>query len=166
MLLTSKHRSKHAAALIAGISLASDAGLAQNASDTLTLQVTVQEACSISGTTLNFGTYSSGQQAALDAEGSISYSSCPEGTLTIALDGGGAGDVASRRLTAGGGSTLDYQLYRNSTRTQVWGSGSEAQQIVLLVPDSGTVPVYGRIPGGEDVTAGTYTDTVNITMAF
>jgi spore coat protein U-like protein len=37
---------------------------------------------------------------------------------------------------------------------------------VLLVPGSGSVPVYGRIAGGQNVAAGTYTDTVNVTLTF
>jgi len=155
-----------AAALVAGLCLAPRATLAETATDTLSLQVTVQESCSLSGTTLNFGTYSSGQQTPLDAEGDITYTSCPEGLLTIALDGGGGGNVNARRLSAGNGDTLAYQLYRNSARSQIWGTGSEAQQINLLAPNSGTVTVYGRIPGGAEVRAGAYTDTVNITMTF
>lgn len=150
-------------ALAAGL-LAASAGAEETA--TLSVQVAVQESCSLSGSTLDFGTYASGQSAALDGEGSITYSSCPEGTLTIALDGGGSGNINARRLSASGGAALEYQLYRNSARNQIWGVGAEAQQIVLLVPDSGSVAVYGRIPAGQEVSAGTYTDTVNVTMTF
>ena len=134
--------------------------------DILTVRVTVQEACSIAGSTIDFGTYSAGQQTALDAQGAVTYSNCAAGTLTIALDGGASGNVASRAMANGSGNNLSYQLYRNSARNQVWGSGNEAQQVVLLVPDSGSVPVYGRIPGSQNVPAGMYTDTVNVTLTF
>jgi len=132
----------------------------------LTVQVTVQEACSIAGTTIDFGTYTGGQQAALDAQGAITYSSCAAGTLTIALDGGTVGTVAARKMGNGNGSNIDYQLYRNSARSQIWGTGGDAQQIVLLESGSGSVPVYGRIGAGQSVAAGTYTDTVNVTLTF
>lgn len=134
--------------------------------DVLTVQVTVQEACSIAGTTIDFGTYTGGQQAALDAQGAITYNSCAAGTLTIALDGGTAGTVASRKMGNGSGSNINYQLYRNSARSQVWGTGGDAQQIVLLESGSGSVPVYGRIAAGQSVAAGSYTDTVNVTLTF
>lgn len=140
--------------------------LAGSDSDVLTVRVTVQEACSIAGSTLDFGTYSAGQQAALDAQGAVSYSGCAAGTLTIALDGGGAGTTANRAMTNGSGGSLNYQLFRNSARSTIWGSGAEAQQVVLLEPGSGNVPVYGRIPGSQNVAAGSYSDTVNVTLTF
>jgi spore coat protein U-like protein len=140
--------------------------LAASDTDILTVRVTVQESCSISGSTIDFGTYSAGQQAALDAQGTIAYNNCAAGTLTLALDGGTAGNVANRAMANGDGGSLNYQLYRNSSRSQVWGTGSDALQVVLLEPDSGNVPVYGRIPGSQNVPGGSYTDTVNVTLTF
>ncbi len=153
--------------LVAVVALvAAGPALAASDTDVLTVRVTVQEACSIAGTTIDFGTYSAGQSAALDAQGAITYSNCAAGTLTIALDGGGAGNVANRAMANGSGDSLRYQLFRNSARNQVWGSGADAQQVVLLVPDSGSVPVYGRIPGSQSVPGGAYSDTVNVTLTF
>jgi spore coat protein U-like protein len=163
MLSSWKPRLLLATAIVAA---ASGSALANSDSDVLTVRVTVQEACSIAGTTIDFGTYSAGQQAALDAQGAISYSNCGAGTLNISLDGGAAGNVANRAMSNDNSDSLSYQLYRNSARNQVWGSGADAQQVVLLVPDSGSVPVYGRIPGGQNVPSGTYTDTVNVTLTF
>lgn len=163
MLSFRKPRIALAAALA---SLAGLPALAETETDVLTVQVTVQEACSIAGTTIDFGTYTGGQQAALDAQGAVTYSSCAAGTLTIALDGGSAGNVAARTMGNGNGGNINYQLYRNSARSQIWGSAGDAQQIVLLESGSGSVPVYGRIAAGQTVAAGTYTDTVNVTMTF
>jgi spore coat protein U-like protein len=142
------------------------ASVSAQETDVLTVQVTVQESCSIEGSTIDFGTYSAGQQAALDAEGTISYTNCAAGTLTVSLDGGTVGTVANRSMGNGNGDSLSYQLYRNSARNQVWGTGGEAMELVLLVPDSGSVPVYGTIPGGQNVPAGSYSDTVNVTLTF
>jgi spore coat protein U-like protein len=166
MLSSWKPRLLLAAAATTAMAAASESALANSDSDILTVRVTVQEACSITGSTIDFGTYSAGQQAALDAQGAISYSNCGAGTLNISLDGGTAGNVANRAMSSGNSGSLSYQLYRNSARNQVWGSGADAQQVVLLVPDSGSVPVYGRIPGGQNVPSGTYTDTVNVTLTF
>ena len=38
--------------------------------------------------------------------------------------------------------------------------------VQLLQPLSGKVDVYGRIPSGQAVPAGSYTDTVNVTLTF
>ena len=46
------------------------------------------------------------------------------------------------------------------------GHGADAQVHILLGTQSGSVTVYGRIPGGQVVPDGTYTDTVNITLTF
>ena len=37
---------------------------------------------------------------------------------------------------------------------------------ILIGTQSGSVTVYGRIPAGQVVPEGTYTDTVNITLTF
>ncbi len=162
MLASWKSRLLLAAAVVAFAAAPAAAG---TDTDVLTVKVTVQEACTIAGGTIDFGTYSAGQQAALDAQGSISYNGCAAGTLTIALDGGVGGNVANRRMS-NGDSTLNYQLFKNSSRSQVWGTGADALQQMLLVPDSGSIPVYGRIIGGQNVAGGTYTDTVNVTLTF
>ena len=134
--------------------------------DTATLNVTatVESACSLSGSTLDFGTYLSGQSTPNDVTGQISFVNC-SGTLTFELDGGQSGNVSARAMTSGSGS-LNYQLYRDSSRSDVFGTGSEAQQTMLLVPQSGTIDVHGRIAAGQVVPAGAYSDTVNITLSF
>jgi spore coat protein U-like protein len=69
-------------------------------------------------------------------------------------------------MASNAGGTLGYQLYRNSSRTQVWGTGANAQQVQLLQAGAGNIPVYGSIPGGQAAAAGSYTDTVNVTLTF
>lgn len=138
------------------------------ATDTATLSVTatVQSSCAVSGGTLDFGNYQVGQATNSDAVGTISYTNCT-GTLTFELDGGQAGNVNSRAMTSGN-STLSYQLYRSSLRNSVFGTGSNSQvsNIIGVTPLNGTVEVYGRIPSGQDVAPGSYSDTVNITLTY
>jgi spore coat protein U-like protein len=134
-------------------------------SDVLTLKVVVQQSCLVLSSPIDFGTYIAGQQAALDAEGTISYAGCAVGTLTISLDGGTAGSIVNRQMS-NGDAKLNYQLYRNSARNEVWGSEGDALQRVLLAPEAGSIPVYGRIAGGQNVAGGTYVDTINVTLTF
>lgn len=140
--------------------------MAAAATDTATLSITanVQSGCAVSGGTLDFGNYQSGQTEPLDAAGTISYSNC-SGTLTFELDGGQANSVNARAMT-NGGSTLSYQLYKTSTRTTVFGEDGDSQVLELQVPLSGTVDVFGRIPGNQVVPTGAYSDTVNIVLTF
>ena len=132
--------------------------------DQLTVTATVLSSCSLSGGTLNFGQYISGQQTDLDVTGTINYVNC-SGNLIFALDGGGSGSVNARQMSSGA-NRLNYQIYRNPTRSAVWGSGADAQAVALLGTQSGTVSVHGRIPKDQVVPDGTYTDVVNITLTF
>ena len=61
---------------------------------------------------------------------------------------------------------MNYGIFRDSARTQNFGQGSDARMLTLTAAGSGNVSVYGRIPAGQAVPAGTYTDTVVITLDF
>ena len=148
-------------AVAASITMPASAG---TDTDQLTITATVLSGCALSGGSLTFGQYVSGQTADLDAVGQINYTYYV-GDLKFELDGGTAASVTNRQMAAGA-ARLRYQLYRNATRTAVWGAGTDAHAVLLLIPQNGRVDVYGRILGGQGVAAGTYTDTVNITLTF
>src|SRR3954463_2928297 len=97
--------------------------------DILNVSATVLSSCALSGGTLSFGDYTSGQPADLDVDGTINYVNC-SGTLTFALDGGGSGNVNPRQMRQGP-SRLNYQIYRTASRTAVFGAGVDAQGKIL-----------------------------------
>src|SRR5215207_3485123 len=68
--------------------------------DVLNVSATVLSACSLSGGTLNFGQYTSGQTINLDVNGTINYVNC-SGNLSFALDGGGTGNINARQMSQG-----------------------------------------------------------------
>ena len=141
--------------------------VAQTETGQLTVSATVLSGCALIGGTLDFGNYISGQEADLDASGQFSFVNC-SGTLTFELDGGIQGNVNSRRMS-GADATLAYQIYSNVARTTVWGTGGNAFVLPLpsgATPSSGNLTVHGRIPGGQAVPGGSYTDIVNITLNF
>lgn len=152
--------------LMAALLAAAAAMPARAATDTdqLTVSATVSSSCSLNGGTLNFGQYITGQTTDLDVTGSINYVNC-SGELSLALDGGGSGSVSARQMRSGS-SRLNYQIYRNPTRTAVWGTGGDALGVILINPQSGSVSVYGRVPRGQAVPDGVYGDVVNITLTF
>ena len=157
---------KLAGTIVLGVALAPMAALSETATATLTLEATVVDSCGLNGSALGFGSYTSGQAENLDASGNITFTSCPAGTLTFELDGGQSGNASARSLSNGSGGSLGYQLYTDSARSDMWGSGGDANSMLLVVPGSGSISVYGRIPGGQTTAAGSYTDTVNITLTF
>ena len=152
------------AAFMSAFAVAGDAD-AVTKTGTLSVAVTVQSACAITGATLDFGTYTAGQGNDRDARADIAYADCGPGTLTLELDGGGAADVAARKLRSGT-NILNYNLYRDSNRTALFGTGTNARTITVTGIGSGTFPVYGRILRNQAVPVGNYTDTVAITLTF
>ncbi|BCX17408.1 MAG: hypothetical protein KatS3mg117_1090 [Geminicoccaceae bacterium] len=140
---------------------------ARAATTTGNLSVTVEvvATCKVGAASLGFGTYGVGQTADLRAQGSIAYEGCGTSQLKVHLDGGTSRNTAARTLVNAAGNKLAYQLYRDSARSKVWGTGSNA---LTFTPTSasGTLVVYGTIPGGQSVPVGTYSDTVLVTIDF
>ena len=58
------------------------------------------------------------------------------------------------------GGLLNYELFRDTRAPRTSAQGAKRELVKLAASGSGTVPVYGRIPGAQAVPAGTYTDTV------
>ena len=131
--------------------------------------------CSITssagGTLVNFGTYSlvSGDQ---DSMGQITLLCVPDVLLglsvsySIAIGSGGAGVFSPRRLSLGGYG-LNYNLYRDPARTQIFGDGSAGTAAASgSCTGACAVNVHGRIFGGQLVPGGTYRDDVVVTLSF
>ena len=154
------------ASVLGGIVGLAAVAQAQILAETATLGVTarVQTQCSLSGGTLDFGTYVANQGADLNVDGRIGYVNC-SGALRFELDGGQSGDVENRYMTADG-NRLRYQLYQTPARIKVWGEGGDELSLRLASTRSGTIPVYGVIEGGQLVPPGAYADIVNITLTF
>jgi spore coat protein U-like protein len=70
-----------------------------------------------------------------------------------------------------GSDQLLYNLYRDSGRTIVWGDGSggsQAYQNNNPQPNNRdiTVPIFGRIPPGQNAKVGNYSDTITVTLTY
>jgi spore coat protein U-like protein len=68
----------------------------------------------------------------------------------------------------GGVDLLTYNLYTDAAATTVWGddTGGTATQKLAGNSPSATLTVFGKADAGQDVPAGSYTDTVVITVNF
>ncbi len=130
-----------------------------------------EAACTITTTAVSFGTYNVFAGSADDATGQITYRCTgPRPPLvTIQLDKGGAPSFSPRQMRQGS-EILNYNLYLDSTRSTIWGDGTGGTQTYTRAnPPLGSninVSVYGRIPAGQDVSAGSYSATVTATIFF
>ena len=126
--------------------------------------------CSISSTSVVFGGYNVFTPAPVDTTGTLTYRCNGSAkSVLITISAGQAGSTASRAL-AGTIDQLQYNLYRDAARSAVWGDGSGgAQALVVGDPPNNTditTTIYGRIPAGQDVRAGSYSDHVTIVVNF
>lgn len=123
-------------------------------------------------TAVAFGNYDVFSGTPDDATGSVTYrcTAVQGASITIDLSTGGSGTYSPRRMTRAGVETLDYNLYLNATRTQVWGNatGGTLRYGPIVPPNGGNnlINIYGRIPAGQDKSAGNYTDTIVATINF
>jgi spore coat protein U-like protein len=72
-----------------------------------------------------------------------------------------------------GADQLTYNVYSNSARTQIWGNGTNSTFTITggFTLNNNTTrsrnhTLYGRIPPLQDITAGTYNDTLVTTLTF
>jgi len=130
---------------------------------------TAMAACTISATPVSFGTYNVFSSTPLDSTGSVIFNCDNRANITITLNNGGATTFNPRRML-NGSEPLNYNLYRDAARTAIWGDGTGGTQVYSdpRTPrnQNVTLTVYGRIPAGQDVSVGTYTNTVTATINF
>jgi spore coat protein U-like protein len=108
----------------------------------------------------------------LDVTITCSRDGGPQNTnLTVSLGLGSNGtSVTSRRMVGPGGDLLTYGLFRDVSRSSPWGFTPAMDTVsqTIAVPNKGsasaTFSVFGRIPALQDVSAGSYTDRVQVTL--
>jgi spore coat protein U-like protein len=144
-------------------------------------------ACTVSTNGLAFGSYDPTSAAPLNTSGSISFNCTYTGTgftATLTIGAGNSGNYNARTLTSGT-QTLPYNIYVNAADTEIFGggtgTGSSGTWYYYLCYAGGGVtcangsgqsgatyiaPMYGQILAGQDVKAGTYTDTILVTLTY
>lgn len=136
----------------------------------LALAARVDAACTLSSTSIGFGTYDVFQAGPTDSTGTVTYR-CDnrDHGIRITISAGSSGTFTSRTLQ-NGAETMAYNLFLDAGFTQVWGDGTGGTTTYFLHnPPNRTdvqVPVYSRIPAGQDVAVGNYSDTVVVTLEY
>lgn len=147
------------AAFSYGTSSCSEAG----SSPAFAVSATVQPSCTLSVAALDFGTMSNLAEA-VDAASTISADCTSETTYSISLDQGLTFSDGMRHMTHGG-DAIAYGIYRDPARSAGWSDGTGA----LAGTGTGVaqeIPVYGRIIPQQTPHAGTYADTVVVTITY
>ena len=126
--------------------------------------------CSVSTTPVTFGTYDVFVPTPLDSVGSVVYR-CNGGAPTIAITmSAGQGAGFSPRKLFSASEWMGYNVFRDPSRTVVWGDGTGGTSfyVTASIPNNidVSVPAYGRVDAGQDVRAGAYADHISVTINF
>jgi len=168
----------HAVALLTACFLAAAAAApAGTTTGSFTVTALVNSNCLVSALPLNFGTYTP-NAGPLKVNTTINVN-CTLGTkFTVLLNAGAtAGTSFAQRLlrnsTGGNSDTLQYNLYTSGGYGSIWGDGSSGTSTVTGF-GAGTLTsvqetVYGLLAdsaANQNASAGTYTDTITVTVTF
>ena len=155
------------AMLVAGVALLSLSAFATDVTANLSVSANVVNSCSVSAGSLDFGTYNPLSGSDLEQTGSFDVRCTNGGEAMIKLDQGanGTGTLASpARHMANGGNLLAYQLFSDSNRQNAWEGATGISYLGTGSTQSQTV--YGRIVAGQNAVAGSFSDTVVITVTY
>lgn len=147
--------------------------LGATATNSMTVSATVANTCSFASVTNTvFGTIDGLFLTNLSVSNGSVVVICTTGaTYSLALNAGNNLSGGNRRM-ANGANFITYQIYSDMAQTTLWGDGTagigNARTGLLATGANQTYTVYARIPTTPQtpVPAGTYTDTVTITITF
>jgi spore coat protein U-like protein len=122
-------------------------------------------------TNVNFGNYDTLSSLNNDSTGSISVF-CNAHTWVrtyIGASPNSGGFNPRQMLNSVSGDLLNYNLYRNSSRTEIWGDGTQGTYTMYQRVNrnhTATWTIYGRILPGMDVGIGNYGEVLVVTIEY
>jgi len=129
--------------------------------------------CTITLNPLSFGMYAPAGTVPLDAVSDITVRCVAQpGTYAVSIGPGLSGNQLLRTLSAGGANILNYNLFRDPARTQIWGDGTPPTFVVtgsrpnVGQPTINVHPLYGRVFSGQTPNPGNYADNLLVTVLF
>jgi spore coat protein U-like protein len=142
---------------------------------TFNVTATVVANASVSATTLNFGSTST-LSSNVDSTATITVTATNTTPYSIGLGNGANASGSQRRARLGATANfINYDLYTDSAHSHAWTTTTSASSCTggasTCVLDTGTglsqnTTVYGRVPPQSVPAAGTFTDTVVVTVTF
>jgi spore coat protein U-like protein len=176
-----KNRRRYLSAVAAGAVAMAATPLfaASSPSASLSITASVAAKCSVSSTTaVAFGAYdpvvtNAATGVDLDGTGSVGIKCTPGNGTSISMDSGANASGNQRRMQGPAGSSsafLNYSLFSDAARTTAWGNGSNGASSLAITASTNaserTFTVHGRVPKGQDVNVGNFSDTVQVTVNF
>ncbi len=166
--------------MFAGIALAAatlggdGVALAGIAQTTLPVTAAVGNNCTIAATPAALGAYDpvvANATASLTGTGGLVVTCTIGASTTIGLDQGqspapGSSWVLPQRQMKSKSALLAYALYQDAAHARVWGFSASTSQVYVGKGTPETLVVYADVPGGQNVPAGAYADSVVAQINF
>ena len=136
--------------------------------------VEARAVCDVTATGVSYGAYDVFSPTPLDSTGSVTVScdEVPPPHVVIAIGpSAGPGGFSPRQMRhASLPDRLGYNLFTDASRSAVWGDGTGGTQTVVRRVQRNKPPVvttiYGRVPPGQNVSTGSYSDTLTATITW
>ena len=147
------------------LDLAPAPAIAATAVGTMAVSATVTATCTVATAPLAFPAYTG---VADPITGNISVTCTNTTPYDIGLDPGlGTGATVTTRSMTGGGVSLPYGLFTDAGFITNWNNNGTTDTAALVGTGAAVVTnIYGRIPAGELVAPGDYTDTITATVTY
>lgn len=129
-------------------------------------------ACTVATTNVGFGGYDAFRATPLDSTGSVTVT-CdrnPPADITVAIGPSGTSGGFAPRMMAHSyrPDRLSYNLFTDASMNAVWGDGTASTSTVILRKINRNHPknatIYGRIPPLQNVSSGSYADSLTVTI--
>lgn len=133
--------------------------------------------CNVNVTGLGFGGYDVFSSIPKDATATVNVTcnAPPQNPnapipVVISLSPGNSGNFAQRQMQrVGGPERLAYNLFTTPSFSTAWGDGSGGSQtqtnfVTRTMPWNATI--YARIPAGQNVPVGSYSDVITVTIEW
>lgn len=131
--------------------------------------------CAINSAVLAFGNYQVFNTQPTDSIGTVELvctnldSVASSGAIVMLGISASANGSSTNRKMSGNGTSINYSIYSDASRTRNWAEGSTAPQLptgTLQAHESKPLrfTLYGRIPPLQNANVGAYHDTLAITV--
>jgi spore coat protein U-like protein len=143
---------------------------AQTTPATTTFKVTtsVQAVCEVTATDLAFGAYTAQGATPLQGQTLLRATCTPGSSYQVGLnEGTSPGATINARKMVSASGALNYQLYKDSARQQIWGNTQSTDTVTGVgtgIAQDHTV--FGAVPAAQVVPAGSYEDTITVRVYY
>jgi len=124
-----------------------------------------------SGGGLSFGDYDVSDLHSLDSMMSFTVTCDEMSPASVSIEIGPSttsGNILSREMHHSfRADRMSYNLFTNASMSSIWGNGTSGSLLILNNVNNNTpqqILIYGRIPARQNLSAGTYSDYITMTV--